>query len=260
MIRALEAGLRPVPRYLQIVSEEESGRIETAAFGVADDQDKSDDPARGEAEFPALSGVISTRSGMIDGCRVVEVSYDGQRLSFGCLVHFALKRKAGGVVYYRTNDERVAAQVEIERVRDSASTRQYSGMIQLDCDPKPALRRTPLRFVPLTGVQAARANRFARLGRFDEAVHLLSPRQGLILMKTMQKTTQKNLHDVIDVPILPAWISVCEKRDPRAAAEELGLSGDDDPSADEFAHPPSYYEYNNYSSALLPPGYPWRGF
>jgi hypothetical protein len=264
MVRALEAaGHRPVPRYLQVVSEEESGRIETAAFGVAEDRDddnSDDDPARGEAEFPALSGVISTRSGTVDGRPAVEVSYDGQRLSFGCLVHFALKRKAGRVVYYRTNDERVAAQVEIERLRETASTKQYSGTIQLDCDPKPALRRTPLRFVPLTAAQASRANRFAHLGRLDEAVHLLSPRQGLILMKTMHKTTQKNLHDVIDVPILPAWVSVCEKRDPRSTAEELGLNGGDDPSSDEFEHPPSYYEYNNYSSARLPPGYPWRGF
>lgn len=265
MVRALESHCpsRPVPRYLCLLLEEEgeAGRAEIAVVGT-------DDPVRGEVEFAGLEGVVATRTGSVDRQRVVEVTYDPQKLSFGCVTRFALKRKVGGVVYHRTNDERMSAQVEIERLRDVAETKPFAGTIQPDFDPKPDLRRTPLRFVPLTPIQATRANRLVHLGRFDEAVHLLSPRQGLILMDKMHKSAHKSLHDVIDVPILSAWIGVCDKQQqhqqsPRAAVEQVGCVEDsvegDDLTCD-FEQPPSYYEYNRYSSERLPPGYPWRGF
>lgn len=256
MVRALEKHRpsRPIPRYLALLlEEEEAGRGEMAVLGT-------DDPVRGEVEFAGLAGVIATRTGTVDHQKVVEVTYDSHRLSFGCVTRFALKRKVSGVVYHRTNDERMAAQVEIGRLGEVAETLPFAGTIQPDFDPKPALRKTPLRFVPLTGIQATRANRLVHQGRFDEAVHLLSPRQGLILMKTMHKSAQKSPHDVIDVPILPAWISVCHKQHHQ---EQLGAGCDgdegDDPTCD-FEHPPGYYEYNTYPSERLPPGYPWRGF
>jgi hypothetical protein len=259
MVRALESHRpsRPIPRYLALLLEEEdAGRGEIAVLGT-------DDPVRGEVEFAGLAGVIATRTGTVDRQKVVEVTYDSHRLSFGCVTRFALKRKVGGVVYHRTNDERMAAQVEIGRLGEVAETVPFAGTIQPDFDPKPALRRTPLRFVPLTGIQATRANRLVHQGRFDEAVHLLSPRQGLILMKTMHKSAQKNPHDVIDVPILPAWISVCPKQQQQQQLEQIGAGCDgdegDDPTCD-FEHPPGYYEYNTYPSERLPPGYPWRGF
>jgi hypothetical protein len=215
MIATLDACDQPVPKYLRLLHDEERGRINPgldglpvpcyhrAVFGM-------DDSNLGEVEFAGLVGVISTRAGFLTRQKVVEIIYDSGRLSFGSLIHYALKRKVGDIIYYQTYDDRITALKEIQRVQESSKVTEFLGTIQLDYDPKPALRRSPLRFVPLTELQATRANRLAHLGRFDEAMHLLSPRQGLICMQAVQKMT--DFKDVIDVPILPAWMSLCDQQ------------------------------------------------
>ena len=268
MVEALKLLQQTVPKYLQLLRDEENGQIEVAAFGVRYRENCSvfgmDDSAHGEVEFAGLGGVLATKAGYIDRLRVVQVSYDSKLLSFGCLVRHALERQIANIVYYQSNDERIAAQVEIERLHDTAQTKLFSGPIKPDLDPKAALRKTPLRFVPLTAYQSTRANRFVQLGRFDEAVHLLSPRQGLILMKTMHVSAQKSLHIVVDVPLLPAWLSVCEEQSPKRFMDTKQPECPDDPCSDELEQGPSssIYEYNSYSlsTACLPPGYPWHDF
>jgi len=66
-------------------------------------------------------------------------------------------------------------------------------------------------------------------------MHLLSPQQGLILMEAMRMTAQKLFHEVVDVAILPAWISVCDKRHPRQLEEssQLQVSDEDDSDGEE---------------------------
>jgi hypothetical protein len=218
MIATLEACQRPVPKYLRLLYDEERGRIKPgpvglpvpcyhrAVFGM-------DDSTLGEVEFAGLEGVISTRAGFLTRRqKIVEVIYDSGRLCFGSVIHYALKRKVGDIIYYQTNDERIAALMEIQRVKESSKVTEYLGAIQPDYDPKNALRKSPLRFVPLTDLQATRANRLAHLNRFDEAMHLLSPRQGLIFMQARNMTAQNSFKDVVDVPILPAWMSLCDEQ------------------------------------------------
>jgi hypothetical protein len=234
MIATLERCQQPVPKYLLLLYDAERGRIKPgpvglpvpcyhrAVFGM-------DDSTLGEVEFAGLEGVISTRAGFVSRQKVVEVIYDWGRLCFGSVIHYALKRKIGDIIYYQTNDERIAALIEIERVKESSKVTEFLGTIQLDKDPKRALRKSPLQFVPLTDLQATRANRLAHLHRFDEAMHLLSPRQGLIFMQARKK----NFGDVIDVPILPAWMSLCNhqvqsdgapKPDPETDPTDYGYS------------------------------------
>jgi hypothetical protein len=217
MIATLESCQQPVPKYLRLLYDEERGRIKPgpvglpvpcyhrAVFGM-------DDSTLGEVEFAGLEGVISTRAGFLTGQKIVEVIYDAGRLSFSSVIHYALKRKVGDIIYHQTNDERIAALMEIQRVKESSKVIEFLGTIQLDKDPKRALRKSPLRFVPLTYLQATRANRLAHLNRFDEAMHLLSPRQGLIFMQARKATAQKSFKDVVDVPILPAWMSLCDEQ------------------------------------------------
>lgn len=217
MISALEACHHPVPKYLLLLQDEEMGRFELGPVGLPVPCHHRvvfglDDSALGEVEFAGLEGVISTRAGFLARQKVVEVFYDSGRLCFGSLILYALKRKVGDIIYYQTNDERIAALMEIARVKESSRVIQFLGAIQLEFDPKPALRRSPLRYVPLTELQATRANRLVHLGRFDEAMHLLSPRQGLIFMQARRQTAQKSLKDVVDVPILPAWMSLCDQQ------------------------------------------------
>jgi hypothetical protein len=217
MIATLEACQQPVPTYLKLLYDEERGRIKSgpvglpvpcyyrAVFGM-------DDSTWGEVEFADLEGVISTRAGFLTRQKVVEVIYDSSRLCFASVVFYALKRKIGDIIYYQTNDERIAALMEIEHVKERLKVTEFLGTIQLDYDPKPALRRSPLRYVPLTELQATRANRLVHLGRFDKAMHLLSPRQGLILLRPQNMTAQNSFKDVVDVPISTAWMSLCDQQ------------------------------------------------
>jgi hypothetical protein len=213
MIATLEACEQPVPKYLKILYDEERGRIAPgpvglpvpcyyrAVFGM-------NDSTLGEVEFAGLEGVISTRAGFLDKQKIVQVIYDSARLSFGSVIHYALKRNVGDIIYYQTNDERMIATIQIQRLKENSKLTEFLGTIQLDYDPKRALRKSPLRYVPLTELQATRANRLVHLDRFNEAMHLLSPRQGLIFMQARNTKVQKYLKDVVDVPILPAWMSL----------------------------------------------------
>lgn len=216
MIEVLEIYQQDIPKYLLLVRDEERGRIERrgpvglpvpchhrAVFGIKDS-------ALGEVEFAGLDGVISTRAGVLDQQRIVRVSYDASRLCFGALVRYALKHNIGRMIYYQSNDERVAALMEVGRVNESSLVVKFRGSIQPDYDPKPALHRSPLRFVPMTELQATRANRFVHLGKFNEAMHILSPRQGLIFMQARGKAAHNAFKEVVDVPIFPAWMTLCD--------------------------------------------------
>jgi hypothetical protein len=229
MIATLERCDQPVPKYLLLLYDEERGRIKPGPFGLPVPCyhravfGMDDSTLLGEVEFAGLEGVISTRAGFVTRQKVVEVIYDWGRLCFGSVIHYALQRKIGDIIYYQTNDERIAALIEIERVKESSKVTEFLGNIQLDNDSKRALRRSPLRFFPLTELQATRANRLVHLGRSNEVMHLLSPRQGLKI----------SLKDVIDVQILPAWMSLCDqqvqrddasKADPETDRTDYGYS------------------------------------
>jgi len=86
---------------------------------------------------------------------------------------------------------------------------EYFGNMRAACNPKPALRGSILRFVPLTDLQATKANRLIHLQKFNEAMHLLSPRQGLIAMQALQAHRSRDFQDVVDVPIGSAWSQLC---------------------------------------------------
>jgi hypothetical protein len=109
-----------------------------------------------------------------------------------------------------------ARQGNLNRVPGYSSTRN---------DPKRALRQSPvLRFVPLTELQATPANRLAHLGRFNEAMHLLSPQRGSIFMQALKINAQISFKVVVDVLILPAWMSLCDKQVPSDGAPKTSRS------------------------------------
>ncbi|KAL7575779.1 hypothetical protein ACA910_003108 [Epithemia clementina (nom. ined.)] len=218
-----------VPKFLSLLCEEETGKVDMSVNSQNGIKTKdysaffaTDDNALCEVEFAGLDGVFATRAVFIVGRRGVEISYDSRKIAFCSLVRHALKQDLASVVYYQTNDEKRAAEVEIARIEQSSVTLDmFEGGLQPDYDPKRALRKTPLRFVPMLDIQATRANRLVHMGRFDEAMHLLSPQQGAILMQAMRLTGQKMFHEVVDVPIMTAWISVSERKDPKSSDRKV---------------------------------------
>lgn len=212
MVRALQASNATiVPNYLLLLLEESAADQSVAVLGTTN-------PAVAEVELAGLEGVTATQAGAIDRHKIVKVHYDTSRLGYCSLIRYALQKHVVDMIYFDSNEQKQAAQVEIARVqRDDCKLFPFARTMQLDYDPKPALRRTPLRYVPLTNLQATRANRVVSQGAFDQAMHLLSPQQGLILMQAMRNP--KALHEVVDVPILVAWQSVCTQKHPKHILE-----------------------------------------
>ena len=215
MIGALIACDLNVPTYLTLVKEEQDARRwdgplnclrridREAIFGVQC-------PHQSEVHFGGLDGVISTRSGYYDGQDVCQVTYDTTRLSYCSLVRHALQQEITSIVYYRSSEERVVGIIEQTRLnayRTELVELHEDQTIHQSVDPKHALRTTMLRFVPLTNLQSTRANRLVSLGAFNEAMHLLSPRQGHMLMRAMQNdpNTKK---EAVDIPITVAWKNI----------------------------------------------------
>ena len=212
MISGLKALRKTIPTYLLLLEDEENGRIKFLANGTKQRIDRQVvfgmiDSQTGEVEFGDLDGVLATRTGYIARQRVLQITYDSTKLSYCNLTQFALQRQIADIIYYRSNDERIAARVEVQRVvgKSVVMVIQYTGTIQPDVDPKHALRQTMLKYVPLTDLQATKANRLVALGVFNEATHLLSPRQGVILMKSMHSATRQKFNETVDVPISRAW-------------------------------------------------------
>jgi hypothetical protein len=243
IISALEASGQAVPEYLRLVLEEESGRTGIDDNGLPTARDfravfAVDDAASAEVEIARLDGVLATRAGRIHAQSAVEVIYDPGQVSFSTLVRLFLKCGFCQTIYYQTNDERIASLVELERANESAviMTDLAGNLFQCDhYDPKRALRQTPMRYVPLTDLQATKANRLVHLGKFNEAMHLLSPRQGLILMDAIRKAA-KSLFEVLDVPTLDAWECVCNMEHPRRRryTEETNESDSSEDAAPEL--------------------------
>lgn len=241
MIKALENYYQSIsiPTYLQLLKEEAEAKVNMdqtfkpgqrfrkALFGMKDSR-------MGEVELAGLVGVLTTRSGLVEGQRVVEAGYDSRRVRFCSVVAHALRHKVCDIIYVQTNDERVAAIMEVSRNPGQKTTVSKSlSPLGASYNPKSALRGTPMRFVPMTEVQATKVNRLIYLGKFNEAMHLLSPRQGLILMQAMRSVrAQSALYDVVEYTILSAWISVCTKESPKKREDSDDSSRSE--SSDDF--------------------------
>jgi hypothetical protein len=153
MIDALRAMGREIPTYLAIAHDEaRAGSARSAAFGMHCFW-------QGEAELGALEGVIATRVGWRGGREAVEVDYLPDRIGSGDL---------------RAKAESFGCRV-VEG--DQASEAKAS-------DHKFYLRKTPWRFVPMSALQASRAN--SDLARGRDPSRWMSPRQAALARRILQ--------------------------------------------------------------------------
>jgi len=221
IIKALEKLGNYVPKYLLLLHQgiATSAKSGEQVFVIGTRQ-----PTRGEVEFASLPGVLGAKSAFLHRQRVCVITYDPKQICYSKLLRHALQQDSlCDIVYYGSNEERLAAQIELKR--SSSSTPSSScplvilslpeGEFRSDMASKQALRKTGMRYVPLTGMQSMKANQLIHQGQFDKAMHILSPWQGQILMRAMRGASSNNtIYDLIDVPILLAWQSVCEQKHP----------------------------------------------
>ncbi len=171
MVEALRAARRPVPAYLELARAEladpGAGGSERAVFAMSCFW-------QGQAALGALPGVLDARPGWLGG-EVVEVRYDPRAADLAALLGAA---RASGCA------RRVLVEPERLRAARDALGQAAGALHEMprpapDADDLHALRATPLWHVPLTDLQALRAN--AALFAREDPRSLLAPFQRALL-------------------------------------------------------------------------------
>lgn len=192
MAQALRKIDRPVPIYLQLLADEHApGKIERGTFAM-------DCFWSGESRLGSLPGVISTRSGFVAGHEAVEVVFDAAKLPYDHLVGAAKSLGCARRVFVENEQQRrKAAGIVGEGLVGAA------GRLTADHEPKYYLAQTVLKYVPMSGIQAARVN--AALGSGANPEPFLSPRQ-IDLWTVIRRYPNAGWKNRIDAPDLArAW-------------------------------------------------------
>lgn len=136
MVRALESAGKPIPTYLELLAAPRTAERATYQMYCF---------WSGEVALGGVDGVVATKPGFASG-EVVRVDYDPEQVSLDEL-------------------DRVARRANAKRVSNT-------GFSSSRKDDKYQLRRSLLRFVPMTETQASRVN--AALGSRSNAIVFLS--------------------------------------------------------------------------------------
>lgn len=178
---ALAAAKREVPTWLAILAEETSSApTETLALSMHCFWD-------GEGKLGAFPGVLSTRAAFVGGAEVVELRYDPRQLPLVKLVEQAQALGCARAVH-------TATQAQVETLKAAGIEAQVLARKPRrapDSDQLRHLSATPLRYLPLTPLQAQRIN--ACLAARKDASALLSPRQVQLLAELRKSGEPKKL-------------------------------------------------------------------
>ena len=179
IIEALEKIKRPVPEYLSLVAQElkadEATRSKTTlsmfCFWT------------GEKELGKLEGVVHTEAGFMNGREVVNVFYNPEIIGLDKIIEEGQSTQCADEVYVKdARDENVAQKmVGKSRVKASKS-------FKMDREPKYYLSRTLYKYLPMSPIQAVKAN--ALVGQQKDPQYIFSTRQLQLLAYIQQHRDQ----------------------------------------------------------------------
>ncbi len=193
MLQAVDLQGRVAPAYLDLLNEEFSAVLrgtETATFPMYCFW-------TGEGHYGSTPGVVATQPGFMDGREVVQVTFDPAVVSYEKLIQSGQKARCADGVFYHNTAQKTTA----EKTLGNKAVAPKSNF-RSDKEPKYYLSKTHYRFVPMTPLQAARANALTGKQQNPEAV--LSPRQ-VDLSRFIQKNPQKNWKSRIGEDVVTAW-------------------------------------------------------
>lgn len=141
--------------------------------------------------------MLETEAGWYAGKEVVTVKYDPATTSFEDLVGIAKRHGCTDHVWVRTDEQlavarRVAGDV-VEKTQDRAKASKTSDLLYY-------LRKSPLRFLPMTALQRVRVN--ADLGSKRDPLARLSPRQRTLAARLVVADERAKLGKLEELPPL----------------------------------------------------------
>lgn len=157
----------------------------------------------GEGQLGQLDGVVATEPGFMNGHEVVQVKFNPNIISFEKLVKAGSQVQCADQVFTNDTQQKLAA----EKVLGKNATGNQS-TFRLDGDRKYYLSKTIYRFVPMTALQATRAN--ALVGKGKSPTEILSPKQ-VALAKFIESHSNKAWKNVIGEDLMAAWEQVSAK-------------------------------------------------
>ncbi len=166
MIAVMEQSGNRVPQYLTMLSEELDARqrgLEKATFSMFCFW-------TGEKELGKLPGVIETEAGFMDRHEVVNVWYDSEKISLREIIKEGTATHCADAAYLADSRLRKEA-TDLMKPEQLREEKQFSP----DSQPKYYMSRTIYRMVPMTAMQAVKAN--ALIGQGLNPEEILSPRQ-----------------------------------------------------------------------------------
>lgn len=196
MILALKRESQLVPKYLELLEQElysQSQGMETATLGMYCFW-------TGEKQLGALEGVIETQPGFMGGREVVQVQYDPSVIAYSEVVKAAQKAQCASQVYVGSEEQKEVAENLVGKNKLAPLSR-----FRLDHEPKYYLSKTLYKYLPMTAIQATKAN--SLIGRGQSPDEVLSARQ-IALMTYIQTHLDKGWKDAIGVDLMTAWKTV----------------------------------------------------
>lgn len=169
---ALQTTGASVPQYLDLLLEELAAReigLETATFSMSCFWS-------GEGTFGSIPGVIETEPGYQDGKEVVKVQFNPT----------------------------IVKKAELEALTQpkGIKTCGWNGGFRSDREPKYYLAQTDYKCVPMTSLQACRAN--SMVGKNQSPDALLSPRQ-LAILENVRQNPKNKAKSAIGKDLKKAW-------------------------------------------------------
>ncbi len=193
MIKVLKKQNIAVPAYLGLLQEEHSARAEgteTAYLSMYCFWS-------GEKKIADIEGVVETHAGFMNGREVVKVEFAPSVIQYKDLLKAAKTKSCASHVYTDNLNQQLSA----EQVLGSEYASEKSGF-RIDRETKYYLYKSSYRFLPMTPLQAVRANSLIGKGQSPNAI--FSPRQ-LTALKYIQEHPGKKWKSAINENIIKAW-------------------------------------------------------
>lgn len=193
MTRILKKQKTEIPEYLNLLQSELNAQLqgkETAYLSMYCFWS-------GEKAIADIDGVVETDAGFMGGREIVKVDFNPNEISYEDLLKKAKTKSCATHVYSDNLNQQVKAE-------DIVGANQVSGKskFRLDQETKYYLYKSSYRYLPMTRLQALKAN--SLIGKGKSPNHLFSSRQ-LDWLKDIQKSKDQKFPAAINVPIIEAY-------------------------------------------------------